>query len=143
MSPWEAEPGPVGSCIPLGRGDQRLLHFALMTRMRGLGIDSPHGSKWTPASRHLFQRPLRPRWVWRRVSSPGSPLRHSNLLLSFSNGRSVLMVIVICFSPAPGSRESNPHPIVLSFVIIYQTPSSTKHPTLRARPLCIPSPHSA
>lgn len=104
MSAWEAEPGPVGPCIPLGRGDQRLLHFALMTRMRGLGIDSPHRSKWTPASRHLFQRPLRPRWVWRRVSSPGSPLRHSNLLLSFSNRRSVLMVIVICFSPAPGSR---------------------------------------
>lgn len=26
-------------------GDQRTLHFTLMIRMRGLGIDSPKGSK--------------------------------------------------------------------------------------------------
>lgn len=39
---------------------QRILHFALMTGMRGLGIDSPCGSKWAHASGQLFQHQLRP-----------------------------------------------------------------------------------
>lgn len=31
--------------IPLRMEDQRTLHFTLMTRMRGLGISSPMGSR--------------------------------------------------------------------------------------------------
>ena len=38
-----------GLHIPSRTGDQRIVHFALVTRMRGLGPDSPHGCKWAHA----------------------------------------------------------------------------------------------
>ena len=47
--PGEAEHYSVRMHFPQRTGDQRIVHFAQMTRMRGLGIDSPQGSRQTCA----------------------------------------------------------------------------------------------
>lgn len=104
-----------GDAPSLGDRRPERPHSALMTGMRGLGLDSPtrpsgHGLKGSCFS------PARPSRLWRSLSSPGS-----SASLRFSNRR-VVLTSRWWSSPAPGSGWDSPHPTVPPFVTVCSTP---------------------